>query len=194
MREPSHRAKLTFKVELPGGESRLREMVLYVCGKCAEADRFGKVKLNKILWRADFTAYAERGLPVTGRSYQKLAAGPAPVEMPPLLAEMEADRLIEIDRRDVGDGYVEDRPRALQQPNLRFFSADDLSFVDSAILFYWKKTASAASELSHQIAWKSRDYLDPIPYETVFLSDKKPTGIELDRLFSLAKAMKLKSH
>lgn len=191
MKDRSSSAKLTFKVDLPGRESRLREVILYVCDQCTRADRFGKVKLNKILWRADFSAFAERAVPVTGRSYQKLAAGPAPVEMPPMLAEMEADKLIDFESRDHGDGYVEERPRALAKANLNFFSPDDLSFVDSSVRFYWKKTATEASDLSHTVAWKSRAFLDPIPYEAVYLSDDKPTALHRARFEQIAKSMSL---
>ena len=80
-------AKAAAAMRLPGGQGRLREMVLYVCAACRDAERFGKVKLNKILWRADFKAFAERRVPLTGRTYQKLAAVPAPLEMPLVLAE-----------------------------------------------------------------------------------------------------------
>jgi hypothetical protein len=79
---------LTFQVKLPGGQSRLREAALYVMTRCANAEAFGLVKLNKILWRADFKAYAARRVPVTGRQYQRLAQGPAPVEMLPVLQEL----------------------------------------------------------------------------------------------------------
>lgn len=191
MQTRSAQAKLTFKVDLPGGENRLREMALYVCEKCASAERFGKVKLNKILWRADFTAFAERSVPVTGRSYQRLAAGPAPVEMPPLLAVMEGEGLIEIEQRDLAGGYVEYRINALQPANLRNFSADDISFVDGAIKYYWSKSATAASELSHSVAWKTRAFLDPLPYESVFLDDRKPTSAQRERLREIAVALRL---
>jgi hypothetical protein len=51
---PDHRPRLTWKVPLPGGQKRLREAVLYVSAACKDAERFGLVKLNKIIWRADF--------------------------------------------------------------------------------------------------------------------------------------------
>jgi hypothetical protein len=34
----------------------MREMVLYVSQKNEDTDRFGLVKLNKIIWKADFLA------------------------------------------------------------------------------------------------------------------------------------------
>lgn len=191
MSERQKAARLTYKFDLPGGETRLREMVLYVCERCSSAERFGKVKLNKILWRADFTAFAERGIPVTGRSYIKLAAGPAPAEMPSLLAEMRADELIDFKVDELSNGYVEERPIATAKPNLRFFSPDDISFVETSIAYYWSKTATASSELSHTMAWKSRDFLDPMPYESIFLSDLKISSQDRARFAHLAKSMSL---
>ena len=55
--------KLTYRFKLPGGQRRLREMVLYVSERNSDTERFGLVKLNKILWKADFSAFADRGIP-----------------------------------------------------------------------------------------------------------------------------------
>lgn len=179
---------LSFRVELPGGQARLREMILHICMRCGEAERFGKVKLNKILWRADFKSFAERRLPVTGRTYQKLAAGPAPLEMPLVLAELEAEGLLTFSRRELADGYVELRPVAQAPASLKAFSQDDLDYVDEAIEFYRSMSATQASDLSHGVIWKSRKFLDPIPYEAAFLSDAKPTSDDRQRFGALAAA------
>ncbi|MFZ3235603.1 MAG: hypothetical protein WA184_09560, partial [Stellaceae bacterium] len=72
----------------------------------------GLIKLNKILWKADFDAYAARNIPVTGRAYQRLELGPAPREMRPLLNEMIRARLIHLEETDFGDGVIEYRPIA----------------------------------------------------------------------------------
>src|SRR5947209_2464575 len=95
--------RFTWKVDLPGGQRRLREAVLYTAHRCIEAPYFGLVKLNKILWRADFDSFADRGQPVTGRQYQRLPQGPAPVEMVPVLNGMLADGLVKIERVRVYD-------------------------------------------------------------------------------------------
>src|ERR1700688_4900638 len=100
---PSARPKLTWKAQLPGGQRRLREAVLYVSQKCEQAPYFGKVKLNKIIWRADFESFAQRGQPVTGWQYQRLKQGPAPVEMLPVLNELQADGLLRIQKTMEGE-------------------------------------------------------------------------------------------
>src|SRR5437660_6974881 len=56
----------------PENEVRYKELVLYICQKCATDQKFGATKLNKILYFSDFLAYAELGEPITGFEYQRL--------------------------------------------------------------------------------------------------------------------------
>ena len=58
-------------------DDRFKELVLYVCEKCVADPRFGATKLNKILYFADFLAYAESGEPITGMEYRENLNGPA---------------------------------------------------------------------------------------------------------------------
>lgn len=187
-----NRRVLTFKFDLPGGQGRLREMILYVSEKCAEAPFLGKVKLNKILWKADFDAFAERGIPVTGRAYQKLNNGPAPVEMPPVLGEMEAEGVLEFRQNIFPGGKIEYRPVGLRPARLGFFSGDDLRFVDDSIRYFWNMTAVEASDASHGLAWKSQEVMDPLPYELSYLADRQapPDLIALMRIFAEERGLK----
>ncbi len=163
---------LTYKVNLPGGKDRLTEAILYVAEAYKDAARFGLIKLNKVIWRADFAAFAARRVPVTGRSYQRLQFGPAPVEMRPLLNELEQSGTIEIDRVEVGEGKVEQRVVAILPPHNRFFSPSDVEFLDAAIHHYWDKTGVEASDDSHDMGWRTRETGDEMPYELAFLSDQ----------------------
>ncbi len=162
----------TFRVNLPGGQNRLRQLIIYVSDRCKDAEWFGAIKLNKILWRTDFQSFARRGVPVTGREYKRLELGPAPKEMPTLHKEMQLQGLIRLDKVWVRDGMEEHKTIALVSPNLELFSQDDLSFVDESIGYYWNKTGIEASDDSHGAAWKSRNNGDLMPYELAYLSDK----------------------
>ena len=182
---PDQRPKLTWKVPLPGGQRRLREAVLYVARACESAPLFGLVKLNKIIWRADFDSFAERGQPVTGRQYQRLPQGPAAVEMLPVLNELQADGLLRIDRTRVVD-FEEHRPVALADPVVNLFSRGDLDYLDRAVSIYWEKSGRETSDISHGVAWKSRADGEPMPYELAYLSDT-PIGVgQRGRLLKLA--------
>ena len=56
---------LTYGEDDARGDERLGELILYVASKCTEDQLFGATKLNKILWRSDFRAYAKHGEPIT---------------------------------------------------------------------------------------------------------------------------------
>jgi hypothetical protein len=182
---PDTRRKLTWKVQLPGGQRRLREAVLYVSRQCETAQYFGLVKLNKIIWRADFDGFVQRGQPVTGRQYQRLPQGPAPVEMFPVLNELQAEGLLRIQRESIGE-YEQQRLIALAQPVLTLFSAGDLQCLDRAIALYWDKTGKETSDRSHGVAWRTRADGEPIPYETAYLSDEPVGRGQRARLLKLA--------
>jgi hypothetical protein len=179
----------TYKVHLAGGQLRLQEMILFVSKKCQDGPYWGKTKLNKILWRADFTAFHERGVPVTGRAYQRIQYGPAPVEMAPLLGEMLNRGLIRIECIPTRGGILEQRIYCESEPNLTYFSRDDISYIDASIEYYWDKTATETSDDSHGVAWKTRADGDAMPYELAYLSDgeipqellKKIKGIGIER-------------
>ena len=183
------RQRFTYRVELPGGQLRLREMVIYIAERCAEASRFGKIKLNKIIWKADFDAYAARRVPVTGRAYQRLKFGPAPIEMAPLYGEMLQDDLITVSLVDLGDNYVEHRTIPKVRPELKFFSKDDLSYVDRSVNYFWELTGEEASDDSHGVAWRSRADGDPMPYELALLSDSPPSDEQARRLLEMGEKL-----
>lgn len=165
-----------YRVDLPGGQRRLKEAALYIMQQARDFEYFGLVKLNKMLWRADFQSFRARGTPVTGRQYQKLERGPAPVEMLPLLNEMQNDGAVELVSTDIPN---ERRPVAKVPPVLNDFSPNDVTFLDEALEYYRPMTAAETSEESHGLAWKTREIGDPIPYESVmFLDEPLPQGLE----------------
>jgi hypothetical protein len=172
----------TLKIDLPGGPDRLRQMILYVAHRCQSARRFGGIKLNKILWKSDFDAFADRGIPVTGRSYYRLKFGHAPREMVPLHREMLQAGLIRIDRVDFGEEIIEQRTVPLIDPDLAAFIEDDIRYVDKSIGYYWYLTGMEASDDSHGPAWSTRSDKDPMPYESALLSDRRPMANQMTRI------------
>jgi len=163
-------------------------MILYIAERCADAERFGFIKLNKILWKSDFDAFAARGVPITGRDYQRLELGPAPKEIPRVYNDMLRDGAIRVEEVDFGDDIVEKRTIALDHPNLKLFSPEDIAFVDAAIAYYWNMTGTETSDDSHGVAWKTHNNGDPLPYELARLSDKPLSDNALGRLRERARA------
>src|SRR4051794_39698051 len=94
---------------------KFKALVHYICWRCEDPTKLGAVKLNKVLWRADFRAYLELGDPVTGATYIKRQYGPVPSDILPTLRQLEAEGKLSI--RTV-DHYEKDKKEffALTRP------------------------------------------------------------------------------
>lgn len=160
---------------------------MYVAKQCEGAKFFGAIKLNKILWKADFDSFSERGVPVTGREYRRQKLGPTLREMRPIQNEMLKDGAILIERRDFGDDIIEHRTIAIDSPDLSLFTDDDISYVDRAIQHYWEMTGTESSDESHGVAWKTRANGDPMPYEAALLLDCPVGAKQMDRLKAIVR-------
>jgi hypothetical protein len=192
MRVPRRRG-LTERVDLPGGQDRLRQLVIYVSRRCSSAERFGLTKLNKTVWKADFDAFAARKRPITGRPYQRLDLGPAPREMPRVLNDLLRDEAIQLVETDFGEDIVEKRPVAIAEPNLSYFDAEDLAFIEGAISYYWDKTGIETSDDSHGVAWRSRPTGSPMYYELSYLSDAEISPRQRISVLERARRMEWRS-
>ena len=167
---------VTYRLELPGGQGRLKEASIFIMEIARDFEYFGLVKLNKILWRADFSSFLERHFPVTGRPYQKLEHGPAPVEMKPVLREMETNGWIAYVASSVPN---ERRPVPLSPPRLGNLSPRELSYLSGAAEHYREMTAAETSKDSHGVAWQTREIGSLIPYDAAIFDDQ-PLPQELE--------------
>jgi hypothetical protein len=156
---------------------KFKSLVHYICWRCADPTKLGAVKLNKVLWRADFKAYLELGEAVTGATYVKRQYGPVPSAILQAQRELQAEGRISI--REVE--YYEKGKReffALTRPDLSLFNADEISLIDEAIEYVTEKhTARSISEESHDRIWELARIGEEIPYYTVF---SKPAEITED--------------
>jgi hypothetical protein len=165
-------------------------LILYICQKCASDPTFGATKLNKILYFADFLAYAQLGEPITGFEYQKLPKGPAPRRIMPFREQMKKDGELAIQPVRLVSGKIQDRPVNLRSPNLEVFTPSQIALVDEIIEALRDATAEQVSELSHRmVGWKAVDPGDTIPYETIFVSDEPPSEADISRAMELARTL-----
>jgi hypothetical protein len=167
-------------------DRKLAELILYIADRCADARMFGKVKLNKILFYADFLYYKKTGHPITGQEYMRLDQGPGPRRLLPVMTKMlEAGRLA-LKRERVFD-RVQERPIALEEADLSDFAGDQIAMVDDIIAALWDKTGREVSLLSHAlVGWQIVGDRETIPYSTIFLSDRSLTDAEMEHGLQLA--------
>jgi hypothetical protein len=167
-------------------EKRFRELILLICARSEHDKKFGAIKLNKLLFHSDFSAYLTFGKPISGQEYFKLPKGPAPKRLLPTTRKMEL----------IGDlaykeieyfGRTQKKPIALRQPDVSVFTPQEIDLVHKMIQKYWNMSASEISEHSHLFpGWKVVKDKEIIPYSTALVGTRKPTpqeqayGLELE--------------
>jgi hypothetical protein len=173
-------------------EKKLAELILYVSQKCALEPRFGAVKLNKILYFADFFAYGSWGRAITGAEYQHLPNGPAPRRLLPVRKKLVEGGDLALQPTPLSGGKVQHRTVNLREPDLSLFDGREIALVDSMIDQLKSLNADETSELSHQmVGWEiTRDY-ETIEYGTIFLSNPPLTPGEVLKGQSLAREMNM---
>ena len=152
--------------------AKFRELIVYIAQQCADDPTFGAVKLNKILFYADISAYRELQQPITGASYRKLSEGPAPKQLVEARESLvDAGRVTIQERPHFGlpqQRLVVERSAAL---DLSLFTERELELVDEVIEFFWRKSAREVSDYSlREPGWIMTDELEEIPYQAAHLS------------------------
>ena len=147
---------------------------------------FGATKLNKILWWADFLAYAKLKKPITGVSYQKLPNGPAPRQLVVVRKKLEREDGANVSKELTVLGTTRHRLVPRRKPDLSMFTVDQIALVDEIITELWNKSAEEVSRGSHGKAWELAKDGENIPYEAIFLSDDAPTGDDILRTYELS--------
>ncbi len=165
-------------------DAKLKELILFICLRSQDDPRFGSVKLNKLLFFADFGAYAKLGHSITGHLYFKLKNGPAPKAMMPIRNQMIEEKTLAMQDRD-HFGRTQKVPIALREPDLTQFTPQEIAVVTDVLMAFRNENARAISELSHRFdGWKLAGDKEIIPYEVTLVRFKKPT--EQDREMALA--------
>lgn len=172
-------------------EEKLRELIVYVAEKSTEDRWFGAVKLNKLLYYADFAAFRRLGTPITGADYRKLPEGPAPRQLLRARDSLIADGSIDIESRPVL-GYVQQRVVPLRHARGELFTPDELAIADEVVAALQSFTGRQVSEMSHdEPGWKSVGDYETIPYTTAWLSAEQLTQEQVEHGLEVAKRHEL---
>ena len=181
MLEKRHKEAMSTSESIEFNEAKFRELLLYVAERCENDANFGAIKLNKILFLADFSAYAHLGKPISGAEYEALERGPAPKLLKPIRDDMAEQKAIVV-REQPRFGLVQHRVIPLKEPDLSMFSGSEIAIVDAVIDVCREETGKDLSELTHGMyGWQIAQYKEVIPYSTVFLSSDQATKADQER-------------
>lgn len=153
-------------------KARLKELIVYIAKKCRHDRYFGAVKLNKILWRSDFMAYAQEGEPITGSQYIKKPQGPVASQLLEAQGELEDEERVVVTELSGLGGFIQRATLPRSEPDLSVFTASQIAIVDEVISNLHDMTATEASQMSHGKAWRVAYDGEVIPYEAVFLAEE----------------------
>jgi hypothetical protein len=177
-----------------GYEDKLAELILYISQRCATDPKFGAIKLNKLLYLADFLAFGTWGEAITAVEYQHLRMGPAPRRLVPVRDSLQKAGKLVVQALPLRSGKVQTRTVNLTEPNLKLFSGREIALVDSVIEDLWDMDAEESSEFSHRfVGWKMTKEGDNIPYGSIFISDEPLSAAETLRGQELARELNLSS-
>jgi hypothetical protein len=159
-------------------DDKLRELILYLSYLSEQDRHFGAVKLNKLLFYADFMAYLRFGRSITGQEYQRLEHGPAPRRLKPLIERMRKTGDIVVREDNIG-GFRQIRTLAKREPKLAVFSGPEVALIDETIHRFRSISATEISEKSHDfLGWKLAELNETIPYSVALIGARHPTERE----------------
>lgn len=165
-------------------DRKLRELILYVATRTQDDTYCGAVKLNKILYHADFRAFRELGRPITGHPYVARDLGPVPERLVPVRKNLVSEGDADVEREESGQVRI----YAHRDARAGFFTEEELALVDRVIEelrhFNWKQLSDATHETP---GWRAAKIGARIPYEAALIS-VSGTEKEHERARSLAAA------
>jgi hypothetical protein len=162
-------------------KNKFKTLVHYICAqRSGDPSSLGAVKLNKILWLADFRAYYRLGDSITGARYVKRQFGPVPHQIMPVLNELQNEGAIEI--KEVSHfGKPKKEYVVHYGTSIDHFADEEKKIIDTTITFICDgHTAASTSEASHDHIWKAAEDGEEMPYYTVFSIPGKITEDELE--------------
>jgi hypothetical protein len=166
-------------------DDKLRELILLISEWSQVDPKFGAIKLNKLLFHADFSSFLTYGHAITGQEYFKLPQGPAPRRL----------KLLTENMKNVGEfawqevpyhGHIQKKPIALRPADPNKFTGPEVIIVRQTVEKFWSMTATEISEQSHLfLGWKAARLKETIPYSTALVSRRPPSEHERQRGLAL---------
>ena len=153
---------------------KLKELILYISQQYRSDTDYGTTRLNKVLFFADFLAYAKFGTPITGAEYMRERHGPVPraVRAPSqILREMKRAGELRLEDTPLPRNMTRVTPIPLRDPDMSAFSQDEIGLINDIVESFRGWRAGPISKYTHELPqWHTVPLLETIPYELVFVA------------------------
>ena len=152
-------------------QDKFKELILYISACCQSDPTYDMVKLNTVLYYADFAAYRTFGKPISGATYEKYDAGPTPRQMPEIRRELiDACDAQLVERSHFLGGHLQLVPSASGSPNVEQFNPHERELIDSIIEFFTGKSSRETSDFARrEPGWALARKHEAIPYASGWL-------------------------
>jgi uncharacterized phage-associated protein len=159
--------------------AKLKAAIAYI----ASHQSVGKVKLFKLLYLADFTAYPRLGRSITGEIYVHFRMGPIPNTLWNDFEDITAD-CVDISESWVGMPNPEVTMTAKPNVDLSSLGTDDRSILDEILAKYSDLNGTRLRDITHlDIPYRATSPDEVIPYSlSLYRNHRKPTLETLDRI------------
>lgn len=132
----------------------------------------GRVKLNKLLYFADFDHFEKYGAPITGDTYVNNDLGPVPMHVQDILDAMEREKKVIQSEEQVID-YVRYSLRPLVEPQLGVFAASEMDMLCNVASKWGPHSAKELVIASHgEAPWIATRKGETIPYALAYYRGK----------------------
>ena len=163
---------------------KFKELILYLAERSsADVDpRMGGVKLNKLLYRADFEAFRLLGHSITGATYIKGEYGPMAKELPEAEDELERRGYLGWLRKLTGD-FIRKVPIARERADTSQFPPEEMDIIEKALKELVLHGGRSVSAWSHEQSsgWRSVGLGKEIPYASAFVSTEPLSDAQMVR-------------
>lgn len=157
--------------------AKLENLVLYFAERSAQDVGYGKIKLNKLLFRSDFEAYRLLGASITGEEYKHQELGPVAAHLPSLLKRLgdQGELVIELIPAGPRTRHVP-VPTGSRVSDPSVFSDDQLAIIDATLEELRELGGASVSRWSHEasVGWRVHSKENAlIPYSSAPLSIRR---------------------
>lgn len=158
-------------------QTKFENLVLYLAERSREDVGYGKIKLNKLLFRCDFEAFRLLGASITGEEYKHQDLGPVAAHLPSLLKRLANQNELVVEAVAAGP-YTRQVPvpTGSRQADPSVFTEEELAIIDATLEELREHGGASVSRWSHEASVGWRVHSAPnalIPYSSALLSIRK---------------------
>jgi uncharacterized phage-associated protein len=162
------------------------ELVHYIAWRMRDDDHFGRTKVAKTMFYADFTSYAEDGEPLTGARYYHWPQGPFTVELYRTEERLVDQGLATLKQPDFEGDEAKLRAGTFAPRRSTPFHRAFLDIKMDEVV--QQGSARAVSEFSHEHpGWLVTEEGQEIPYAAVHVSREGPTQADIETANQVAR-------